>query len=37
MINKSPLCLAIKKVNIEIVKLLLSHKDIDVNIKSILS
>lgn len=34
---KTPLCLAVKKENIGIVKLLLAHKDINVNIRSILT
>lgn len=34
-INKTPLCLAIEEKNVEIAKLLLSCKGIDVNIRSI--
>lgn len=37
LLNQTPLCLAVKKENIEIIKILLAHKDIDVNILSILN
>lgn len=36
LFNKAPLHIAIEKQNIEIVKLLLARKEIDVNTKSVL-
>lgn len=36
MIQKTALCLAVEKKNIEIIKYLLSNKRIDVNVRNIL-
>lgn len=36
MLNKAPFNLAVETGNIEIIKLLLAHNDVDVNAKSIL-
>ena len=34
-LNKTPLCYAVENQNIEIINLLLEHKDIDINLPSI--